>query len=99
MGKPAAIMGAGGRAGTARSQLQLLEVLAETGSLVMVKPGVLVAAFTPPQFDDQGNLIDENTREIVRRHLAEFSNWVMRLVRPGEYHRFACEMDIQASAD
>ncbi len=32
MGKPATIIGAGGRAGTARAQMQLQETLAETGS-------------------------------------------------------------------
>lgn len=31
MGKPATIIGAGGRAGTARAQMQLLETLGETG--------------------------------------------------------------------
>ena len=49
MGKPATIIGAGGRAGTARAQMQLQETLAETGSLVMVKPGVLVQAFEAAQ--------------------------------------------------
>ena len=47
MGKPATIIGAGGRAGTARAQMQLREILAELGSVVMVKPGVLVQAFSP----------------------------------------------------
>ena len=51
MGKPATIMGAGGRAGTARAQGQLLETLAETGCVVIVKPGVLVQAFAPMKFD------------------------------------------------
>ena len=47
MSKPATIIGAGGRAGTARAQMQLREILAELGSVVMVKPGVLVQAFSP----------------------------------------------------
>jgi len=44
MGKPATIIGAGGRAGTARDQMQLHETLGETGALVMVKTGLQVMA-------------------------------------------------------
>ena len=95
MGKPATIIGAGGRAGTARAQGQLLETLAETGSVVMVKPGVLVQAFAPMKFDSEGNLIDDDTRELLRRHLDEFAKWTLKLVRPLEFIRYACEMDIQ----
>ena len=94
MGKPATIIGAGGRAGTARAQMQLIETLAETGSVVMVKPGVLIAAFSPMVFDSEGNLIDEGTKELLRAHLTEFAGWTLKLVRPGEFIRHACEMDI-----
>ena len=45
MGKPATIIGAGGRAGTPRAQVQLHETLGETGALVMVKTGLQVMAF------------------------------------------------------
>ena len=98
MGKPATIIGAGGRAGTARAQMQLQESLAETGSLVMVKPGVLVQAFAPPRFDSQGNLIDRETKDILRAHLEEFAEWTRRLVRPGEFVRYGCEMDVVPTA-
>jgi chromate reductase len=93
MGKPATIIGAGGRAGTARAQMQLQETLAETGSVVMVKPGVLVQAFAPRRFDSEGNLIDEETKELLRSHLVEFTKWILQLVRPREFVRHACEMD------
>ncbi len=96
MGKPATIIGAGGRAGTARAQMQLREILAELGSVVMVKPGVLVQAFAPPRFDSQGNLIDEETKDLLRKHLDEFTTWISRLVRPREFVRYACEMDTPA---
>ncbi len=96
MGKPATIIGAGGRAGTARAQMQLREILAELGSLVMVKPGVLVQAFAPPRFDSEGNLIDEETKDLLRKHLDEFTTWISRLVRPREFVRYACEMDTPA---
>ena len=95
MAKPATIIGAGGRAGTARAQMQLQETLAETGSVVMVKPGVLVQAFSPMRFDSEGNVIDEETKELLRRHLGEFTKWLLQLVRLLEFVRHACEMDIQ----
>ena len=95
MGKPATIIGAGGRAGTARAQMKLQETLLETGSVVMVKPGVLVQAFGPMRFDSEGNLIDDETKESLRRHLDEFTKWILQLVRPREFVRYACEMDIQ----
>ena len=96
MGKPATIVGAGGRAGSARAQMQLHETLAETGAAVMVKPGVVVAAFSPPKFDSDGNLIDQDTRDALRRHLEEFAKWTVRL--RAEFVPFACEMDIQRMA-
>ena len=98
MGKPVTIIGAGGRAGTARAQMQLQETLAETGSVVMVKPGVLVQAYAPPKFDSDGNLIDEETKNLLRTHLSEFTNWTLRLVRPHEFVRYACEMDVEHAA-
>ena len=98
MGKPATIIGAGGRAGTARAQMQLQETLAETGSVAMVKPGVLVQAFAPPRFDSEGNLVDEETRELLRSHLDEFTKWILQLVQPREFVRYACEMDVQRRA-
>ena len=97
MGKPATIIGAGGRAGTARAQLQLLQTLAETGTLVPVNPGVLVEAFSPMKFESEGNLIDEQTKKSLRRHLDEFTKWILQLVRPREFVRYACEMDIQST--
>ena len=94
MGKPATIIGAGGRAGTARAQMQLLETLGETGSVVMVKPGVQIQAFAPQTFDSDGKLIDEKTRELLRTHLDEFTNWCARLLWPRQFVGYACEMDV-----
>lgn len=81
MGKPAAMMGAGGPAGTARAQLQLQQTLAQTGTLVMVKPGVLVA-FPGQKFDPELRLVDEVTRGFVLRHLEAFAKWIARLGTP-----------------
>ena len=97
MGKPATIIGAGGRAGTARAQMQLLETLGETGSVVMVKPGVHIQAFAPQTFDSEGNLIDEETRELLQRHLEQFTKWIVQLVQPREFVPYACEMDVAAA--
>lgn len=94
MGKPATIIGAGGRAGTARAQMQLLETLGETGSIVMVKPGLQIFAFAPETFDSDGNLIDEKISELLRNHMDEFSKWITQLVQPREFVGHACEMDV-----
>ena len=96
MGKPVTIIGAGGRAGTARAQIQLQETLAETGSVAMVKPGVLVQAYAPRKFDAEGNLIDEQTKETLRRHLVEFTKWILRF-QTREFFRYACEMDVASA--
>jgi len=72
-GKPRTIICAGGRSGTARAQMQLLETLGETGTIVMVRPGVLIAAFAPDTFDPKGNLISPDTRQLLGRHLEEFA--------------------------
>ena len=98
MGKPATIIGAGGRSGTARAQMQLQATLGETGSVVMVKPGVMVQAYSPMRFDSDGTLIDDDTRDLLRRHLDEFAKWITQLVRPGDVVQHACEMDV-ATAD
>ena len=80
-GKPVTTMGAGGFAGTARAQMHLHNVFAETGSYVMSKPGVYVS-YARQKFDSEGNLIDEPTREAVRNHLKAFANWILLLGRP-----------------
>ena len=80
-GKPVTTMGAGGFAGTARAQMHLHNVFAETGSYVMTKPGVYVS-FARQKFDSEGNLTDEPTREAVRSHLKAFANWILLLGRP-----------------
>ena len=94
MGEPATIIGAGGRAGTARAQMQLHETLSETGAVVMVKPGVLVQAFGPMRFNSDGDLTDEDTRKVLRHHLEEFAKWI-EMIGAREYVGFACEVDIE----
>ena len=93
MRKPATIIGAGGRAGTARAQMQLHETLGETGAFVMVKTGLQVLAFAAQQFDSDVNLIGENTRELLGRHVDALVKWTMQIARPHEFVSHACEMD------
>jgi chromate reductase len=73
-GKPAAIMGATtGIWGTVRMQEHLRDILTATGSPVVLKPHVLVAS-ARKRFDEDGNLLDEQTREFIAqlmRNLAE----------------------------
>ena len=97
MGKPGTIIGAGGRAGTSRAQMQLLETLGETGTIVMVKPGVMISAFAPDTFDSDGNLISPGMRELLGKHMEEFAKWIFRL-GPRDFVPFACEMDIARAA-
>ena len=97
MGKPGTIIGAGGRAGTSCAQMQLLETLGETGTIVMVKPGVMISAFAPDTFDSEGNLISPEIRQLLGKHLEEFGHWIRR-VGPRDFVRFACEMDVAHAA-
>lgn len=78
MGKPVTMVGAGGMSGTARAQMHLENVLSETGSLVMTKPGVLIA--NPwDRFDADGRLVDEGTRGVIAEHMRKFRDWVLAL--------------------
>jgi chromate reductase, NAD(P)H dehydrogenase (quinone) len=68
-GKPVAIMGATtGFAGTARAQQQLRDALEFPGALVVQQPEVLVSeAYL--RFDENGELVDEETRAEIRELL------------------------------
>ena len=57
-GKPLAIMGAGGRLGTAYSQAHLRQVAVANNMYVMNKPEVMLR-YAAKQFDEQGDLLEE----------------------------------------
>ncbi len=82
-GKPAAILGASpGMGGTIRAQLGLRQALLFTETHVLLKPEVLIAR-CQEKFDAEGRLVDEQTREAVRRLLLALQDWSRRLaVRP-----------------
>jgi chromate reductase, NAD(P)H dehydrogenase (quinone) len=80
-GKPVAIMGAStGRGATARAQAHLRDGLAYTNGFVLPLPEVLVG-LAGEKFDDDGNLIDGDTREQVRDLLVSLAAWTRRLLR------------------
>ena len=62
--KPTAIMGAGGRVGTARAQLHLRQVFLYLDVDVLTKPEVLILN-SWEKFDSEGNLVNERDREQI----------------------------------
>lgn len=80
--KPTAIMGAtGGMWGTVRAQTHLRDILASTGTPVVLKPEVLVAN-AYQKFDEQCRLIDEPTRQFVSDLLSALERLITRLHSP-----------------
>jgi chromate reductase len=83
-GKPVAIMGAStGSGGTARAQSHLRDGLAYTNGLVLPLPEVLVG-LASEKFDDDGSVIDPETRQEVRDLLVSLAAWARRLQQVGE---------------
>lgn len=77
-GKPIAMMGAGGGAGTARAQMALRQVAVFTNMLPLNKPEVMVQqAFE--KFDSDGNLTDETVRPRIQALLEALAAWTRRL--------------------
>ena len=75
--KPAAILGAGGRLGTARSQEHLRLILRHNNLKVVTSPEVLIA-FADEKFDDNLNLTDDRSRDQIRRLLLSLEEIVHR---------------------
>jgi chromate reductase len=73
-GKPAAIMGAGGRFGTVRAQLHLRQIFLYLHMPVLMQPDVHVFN-TWEKFDSDGNLTDEKTREQIKALLLALISW------------------------
>ena len=51
------------------------------------------------KFDDNGDLVDDDTKRLLGSHPEECTKWMVRLVSGGEFVRRACKMDIQSAAD
>jgi chromate reductase, NAD(P)H dehydrogenase (quinone) len=80
-GKPVAIMGAStGRGGTARAQEQLRDALEYPRAAVLLEPEVLVPeAYI--RFDENGRLVDEETREQIAGLLGALAETARSLAR------------------
>jgi len=67
-GKLAAIMGAGGRVGTARAQTHLRQIAHSLNMLVLSRPEVLIANASAV-FDEQGRLLDEAALGFIHQQM------------------------------
>jgi chromate reductase len=80
-GKPAAIMGAGGRFGTVRAQAHLRYILLHNDVKVLNKPEIMIPRAWE-HFDADGNLADDGLRGQVAELVAALAAWT-RLLRKG----------------
>ena len=81
--KPVGLVGASpGGGGTARGQLVLRQILLHPPAYVMPEPQMLIP-FSRQKFDPQtGNLVDEETRDRLRRFLSSLAEWTGRFEEP-----------------
>ena len=78
-GKPAAIMGASvGKFGTARAQYHLRQVFVFLNILPVNQPEVMIGN-APEHFDADGNLVNEQTKKLIRQLLANLVSWTRGL--------------------
>lgn len=76
--KPAAIMGCSpGLGGTIRAQHALRQTFVFTETHAMLQPEIKIPS-AAPLFDPSGKLIDEKTREHLRKFLDAFAAWIER---------------------
>ncbi|HEX2620630.1 MAG TPA: hypothetical protein VHL11_10790, partial [Phototrophicaceae bacterium] len=76
---PLAMMGVGGRIGTARAQLHLRQIAVFTNMLPLNKPEVLISNMPNRAFDENGNLIDEMSRKFVAELMVALKDWTILL--------------------
>lgn len=83
-GKPAAIMGASnGRIGTARCQHHLRQVLVSVNMYALTRPQVMIGE-AASQFDSDGNLMNEKTKDLIVKLLHNLAEWSLMLKRSGK---------------
>ncbi|HKY07455.1 MAG TPA: NADPH-dependent FMN reductase [Candidatus Binatia bacterium] len=76
--KPAAIMGCSpGLGGTIRAQHAIRQSFVFTETHAMLQPEIKIPS-AAPLFDPSGKLIDENTRQHVKKFLEAFARWIER---------------------
>ena len=78
-GKPVAVMGASvGTIGTARAQYHLRQSFVFLNMYAVNQPEVMVAN-AHKHFDQDGKLIDETAKKLIRQLLEELVSWTRRL--------------------
>lgn len=74
--KPVAVMGAStGMSGTIRAQLALRQSFIFTDSFALLQPEVLIPKCAE-RFDEQSNLTDASTRDLVAKQMHELARWI-----------------------
>jgi len=80
LGKPCALVGAGGGMGTSRAQYHLRQVLVFLDMHPLNKPEVFVQRWGAPaggeRFNKDGDLTDDATRDKLGTMLAAFEQWI-----------------------
>ncbi len=77
-GRPIGIVSAAsGISGGMRAQYHLRQILVFTDSPAMLQPEVIIPR-AHERFDGQGRLLDESTRELLRRYGVALTTWVER---------------------
>jgi len=78
-GKAAAIMGASlGAIGTARAQYHLRQILVALNLFTLNQPEVVIAD-AAHRFDENGNLLHEPTKQLIRELLKNLVDWTRRI--------------------
>jgi chromate reductase len=85
-GKPVAVMGASvGMLGTARAQYHLRQVFVFLNMYPVNQPEVMIA-HAAKRFDAAGNLLDEQSKDLIRQLLRNLVAWT-RLLQQGQRER------------
>lgn len=81
-GKPLAIIGVGGRFGTARAQHHLRQVASHMNLFTLPKPEVLISNYPHKVFDEEGNLTDEFALNLIEDQLKALAELTRKLNQP-----------------
>ena len=74
-GKPAAVMGVGGRSGTVRAQMHMRQIALHNSMRVMIDPELLLVRSRRRQ-DPDGNVTDDDLLERLREFMSAFDEWI-----------------------
>jgi chromate reductase len=78
-GKPVAVMGASvGSLGTARAQYHLRQTFVFLNMYPVNQPEVMIAN-AASRFDENGNLVDQKTQQLIRNLLENLVSWAGKL--------------------